>query len=83
MATGSNCPVVQGGIQESREKITGIVRALKEEGVSPRISGNSGKFSVQSVLMYGLDEWVMKGLVMEVLENIHCILVTSIVERYP
>ena len=71
MAADDNWPAVVNNLQREQQKWARLTRVLIREGADARTSGQIYLAVVQSVMLYGLETWVMTPHIGRILGGFH------------
>ena len=70
-ATDNDWPALYWNLRKARQRWAQISRVLAREGASPKVSGMFYKAIVQSVLLYGVETWVISSPMLQALRGFH------------
>jgi hypothetical protein len=70
-------------LQKAKQRWMNISRVLAHESASPRISALFYKATIQTVLLYGSETWVITDEILQLLTSFHHSIARHITGRYP
>ena len=69
--SGDDCPGVLGNIGKARRVWNRLWKLLRREGAEPRVSAMFYQPVVQTVILFGVDTWVLSEAMARKLEEVH------------
>jgi hypothetical protein len=79
----SNWAAARYNLTRARQRWALIARVLSRESASPRISAIFYKATIQTVLLYGSETWVLTDEIIQILTSFHHSVARKLTGRYP
>jgi hypothetical protein len=82
-ANDNDWAALMWNLGKARKRWAMISRVLAREGASPRISAMFYKATIQTILLYGSETWVITSDILQVLRSFHHSVARRLTGRYP
>ena len=70
-ATDNDWPALYWNLRKARKRWAQVSRVLTREGAAPKVMGMFYKAVVMSVLLYGVETWVVSSPMLQALRGFH------------